>query len=108
MDFKQIQERALQVKEKYSNLEIKKKGKSWTNSQIMEGFIGDVGDLMKLVMAKEGARDIENVDEKLAHELSDCLWCVLILAKKYGIDLETAFMKTMQELDDRIAKEDKV
>ena len=108
MDFKQIQLRALQVREKYSALEVKKNGQPWTNSQLMEGFVGDVGDLMKLVMAKEGARDIENVDEKLAHELSDCLWCVLVLAKKYGIELETAFMKTMQELEDRIAKEDKV
>lgn len=72
----------------------------------MEGFVGDVGDLMKLIMAKEGVRDIENVDAKLAHELSDCLWCVLVLADKYGVDLESSFMKTMQELDIRIDNED--
>jgi len=107
MDFKQVQQRALEVREKYSNLELKKKGEPWTNSQIMEGFVGDVGDLMKLIMAKEGVRNIENVDEKLAHELSDCLWCVFVLADKYGIDMGTSFMKTMKELDERIDKEDK-
>ena len=102
MDFKQVQQRALEVREKYSHLEMKQKGKSWTNAQIMEGFVGDVGDLMKLVMAKEGARDYEHVDEKLAHELADCLWCVLVLADKYGVDLEASFMKTMDELNNRI------
>jgi hypothetical protein len=39
--------------------------------------VGDVGDLMKLVMAKEGAREIQDVDEKLQHELAACLWSVL-------------------------------
>lgn len=29
MDFKQIQERALEVREKYSSLELKQKGRTW-------------------------------------------------------------------------------
>jgi NTP pyrophosphatase (non-canonical NTP hydrolase) len=71
----------------------------------MEGFVGDVGDLMKLVMAKEGIRTIEHVDEKLAHELADCLWCILVLSEKYGVDIEQSFLKTMGELEKRIAEE---
>lgn len=102
MDFKDIQKRALEIREKYSQFELTKTGREWTNSQIMEGFVGDVGDLMKLIMAKEGAREIEDVDKKLAHELADCLWCVIVLAQKYGLDLETSFMKTMDELEVRI------
>ena len=48
---------------------------------------------------------MDDVDAKLAHELSDCLWSVLVLADKYGIDLATEFNKTMDELEARIAKE---
>ena len=48
---------------------------------------------------------MDNVDSKLAHELSDCLWSVLVLASKYNINLETEFMKTMDELDSRIDSE---
>jgi NTP pyrophosphatase (non-canonical NTP hydrolase) len=59
--------------------------------------------LMKLVIAKSGVRDIENVDQKLSHELADCLWSVLVLADKYGVDLEKAFVETMSELEERIA-----
>jgi hypothetical protein len=69
----------------------------------MQGFVVDVGDLMKLVMAKSGIRQAEDVDKKLAHELSDCLWCVLVLSKMYGLDIEKEFMKTMDELDTWIA-----
>lgn len=102
MDFKSLQQRALEIREKYSKLEEQKNGISWTNAQIMEGFVGDVGDLMKLVMAKEGVRDIEDVDNKLAHELSDCLWSILVLANKYNVDLEASFLQTMDELEKRI------
>ncbi len=108
MEFKEIQQRALEIREQYGQLEIRLKGKEWTNAQIMEGFVGDVGDLMKLGMAKNGARDIDNVDEKLSHELSDCLWSVLVLASKYNINLEEAFMDTMKRLEHRIATTDKM
>ena len=31
----------------------------------------------------------------LAHELADCLWCVLTLADAYDVDLEAAFEAAM-------------
>ena len=105
MEFKQLSQKALEVRAKYSELEKKKYGKEWTREQIAEGLVGDIGDLIKLVMAKSGIRDKENVDEKLAHELSDCLWSILILADKYGIDLEKSFVDTMVGLEKRIASE---
>lgn len=103
MELKSLSQRALQIREQYASLEEKKFGKSWTNAQIAQGLVGDVGDLMKLIMAKDGVRDAENVDEKLSHELSDCLWVILVLASKYNIDIETSFLKTMDELELRIA-----
>ena len=102
MEFKTISDKALEVRQKYSQFELKKVGHSWTNSQIMEGFVGDIGDLMKLVMAKEGSRQIDNVDEKLKHELVDSFWCILVLANKYNVNLETEFMSKMAELNQKI------
>ncbi|HWY79862.1 MAG TPA: MazG nucleotide pyrophosphohydrolase domain-containing protein [Candidatus Sulfotelmatobacter sp.] len=102
MEFNKMFQRAITLRKKYAELEIKKRGKAWTNAQMMEGFVVDVGELMEIVMAKEGARDMENVDEKLAHELSDCLWSVLVLADKYSVNLEQAFQKTMDSLEKRI------
>ena len=45
MDFQQIAKRAVDIRNKYSELEKKKYGKEWTREQIMEGFVGDVGEL---------------------------------------------------------------
>jgi NTP pyrophosphatase (non-canonical NTP hydrolase) len=105
MELNKLSKRASEVKEKYHQMEDKKLGKRWTNAQVMEGFVGDVGELMKIIMAKEGLREMENIDEKLAHELSDCLYCVLVLAEKYNINLEKTFLESMDLLEDRILKE---
>ena len=105
MQFEEVIKRAILVREEYQKLEIKKYGKQWTNTQVMQGFVGDVGDLMKLVMAKDGIRDTENIDDKLAHELSDCLWSILVLFNRYGIDAEKEFLNSMDALEERIKKE---
>jgi NTP pyrophosphatase (non-canonical NTP hydrolase) len=107
MTFKELQERALAVRQQYSDMEIANYGRAWTNEELALGFGKDVGDLMKLVVAKEGMREVEDVDSKLAHELSDCLWSVIVLADKCGVDLESSFTKTMDELEVRIQKEKK-
>lgn len=60
---------------------------------------------MKLIMAKSGLRSIEDVDKKLAHELSDCLWCILVLANMYHVNLESEFLNTMTNLEQRIESE---
>lgn len=102
MNFADIQSRALEIRRLYEILEEKKYSKKWTREQIAEGFVGDVGDLLKLVLAKSGVRDIEDVDQKLAHELSDCLWAIMVLSEKYGIDLEKIFLENMSQLEEKV------
>ncbi len=102
MHFQELQERALVIRGRYAEREKRQHGREWTNEEIALGLVGDVGDLVKLVVAKEGMRTVDRVDEKLAHELSDCLWVLLVLSKKYGIDLETSFLKTMDELEQKM------
>ena len=107
MDFETMNKRALEIREKYDQLNESERGVRWNEQQLMAGFVGDVGDLSKIIMAKHGLRAMDDVDAKLAHELSDCLWSVLVLAAKYKIDLPKEFMKTMDELDRRIESEAK-
>ncbi|MBP6944403.1 nucleotide pyrophosphohydrolase [Patescibacteria group bacterium] len=102
MHFTDLQARALDIRKEYEAFELKKYGKKWTREQLAQGFVGDVGDLMKLVLAKSGVRSIEEADAKFAHELSDCLWSVMVLAHEYGVDLETEFLKTMDGLKNKL------
>lgn len=100
MELSHLSDRAMQIRECFARYEQRRVGRTWTREEIAQGFVVDVGDLMKLVMAKAGARRVEgDVDAKLAHELSDCLWSVLVLAKLYGFDLEKEFLQTMDELE---------
>lgn len=107
MQFQDITNRAVEVRRKYDALNASR-GVAWNEQNLMSGFVGDVGDLSKIIMAKHGLRDMDNIDEKLAHELSDCLWSVLVIADKYGIDLAAEFTKTMDQLEARIALESQV
>jgi NTP pyrophosphatase (non-canonical NTP hydrolase) len=98
-----LQQRAKEIAVRYAQLNVQEGHAPWGPKERMMGFITDVGELNELVMAKEGLRHMERIDTKLAHELSDCLWSVLVLADHYGVDLEKAFADTMNELERRTA-----
>lgn len=98
-EFKDLTDRAWRVRQLYARLEALRYGRAWTAQEVALGFVGDVGDLAKLVQAKEGVRDIPDVQAKLAHELADCLWSVMTLAQLYEVDLEASFLATMDELE---------
>lgn len=102
MHLSELSARALQIRERFAAHERTRNGRPWTREEIMQGFVVDVGDLMKLVMAKAGARHVDDADAKLRHELADCLWSVLVLARLYEVDLEKEFGRTMDELEARL------
>lgn len=103
MELNSLTQRAMAIRRQYAELERARYGRAWTPEEIALGFVGDVGDMMKLVLARAGVRDIPDAEGKLAHELADCLWSVLVLSRLYGIDLERAFLETMDELERQIA-----
>ncbi len=103
MEFHKIIERAMEIRKMYEAKEIQLYGSAWTSEEITLGFVGDVGDLAKLITAESGKRSIENSKDKLAHELSDCLWSVIALAHIHGVDLENSFLNTMNELEKHLA-----
>lgn len=97
--FQDLTDRAWRVRQLYAQLETARHGRPWTREEVALGFVGDVGDLAKLVQAKAGVRNIPDADAKLAHELADCLWSVMTLARLYDVDLEASFLATMDELE---------
>lgn len=90
--------RAQEVRRRYAAYETSLIGREWSTAELMSGFVVDVGDLTRLVMAATGARQVDDVTKKLEHELADCLWSVLVLAERLDVDLASAFDTTMTEL----------
>jgi NTP pyrophosphatase (non-canonical NTP hydrolase) len=95
MDFQKLIERAMEVRNLYVEKEKQLYGSPWTSEEIALGFVGDVGDLVKLISAENGKRKIANSREKLA----DCLWSVIVLSNLHGVDLEGSFFHTMDRLE---------
>ncbi len=102
MEFQKLVDRAIAIRRQYSEQEQNLYGSSWTSEEIALGFVGDVGDLAKLILAENGKRNISNSKEKLEHELSDCLWSIMVLANLHGVNLEKAFLNTMDEIETHI------
>jgi NTP pyrophosphatase (non-canonical NTP hydrolase) len=105
MNFSDLERAALQLNELYERLEVKRWGRVWTTQELALGFVGDVGDLAKLVQAHAGVRTIDDHRAKLGHELSDCLWSILVLANKCGIDLQAEFVRNTRELTEHVSSE---
>lgn len=98
--------RAAQIRKLYDQLNAGN-GTQWNGTDFMSGFVGDVGDLSKIIMVKSGLRSDqgENIDDLLVHELADCLWSICVLADIYNVDVEAAFSKTMNELEAKLNKQ---
>ena len=105
MKYRKLEESALKLNELYEELEIKLYGRAWTTEELALGFVGDIGDLAKLIQANAGIRNIDDCKSKLGHELSDCLWSVIVLANKCGVDLEAEFSKNIKGLMEHVSKE---
>ena len=105
MKLSDLERMALQLNELYEQLEIKRYGRAWTTEELALGFVGDVGDLAKLIQANAGIRDIDDCKAKLGHELSDCLWSILVLAHKCGIDLQAEFVRNTSGLAEHVSGE---
>lgn len=105
MDFQTIINRALEIRKHYEAKEKQLYGSAWTSEEIALGFVGDVGDLAKLIVAENGKRNIPDSKAKLEHELADCLWSVIVLAHQHGVDLEESFLNTMNELESHLSRD---
>jgi NTP pyrophosphatase (non-canonical NTP hydrolase) len=96
MDLPALTEKALALREQF-NADARRQGRrEWTREEVMQGFVVDVGALMKLVMARNGARPVADLERKLGHELADCLWSVLVLARLYDVDLERELLAMLE------------
>jgi NTP pyrophosphatase (non-canonical NTP hydrolase) len=102
MEFHDLTRKALEVQDLYRDLNAREGHRHWTAAEYMQGFVGDVGDLAKLIMARNSFRHNSDIDSRLGHELADCLWSIIILASELDIDLEANFLATMEKLNRHI------
>lgn len=99
MNINELTQRALKIKDLYAAFEKRKSYREWTVEETYQGLVSDVGDLGRLVLAKEGFRDATDVEKSLEHELAEILWATLLLSEHYKIDLLQAYLSEMDRLE---------
>lgn len=105
VDLNAATDRARAIRELYQKLEKRLHGTAWTPQEMMLGYMADVGELGRLVMAQEGRwLHAGNLPKELDDKLADCLWWVLVLAERMGTDLTAAFTAKMNELDANLSQ----
>ena len=103
-DFSHAVERSVQIRNLYHKLEEKNHGNQWTKQEDMIGFVYDVGELGRMVMASEGRWvHAGDLSKDLSDKLSECLWWVFELSNRLGIDLNAAFDSKISELETDLA-----
>ena len=100
MLIEEMQARAVQVRTQFAAFERQSYGREWSVEDLVLGLTTDVGDLAEIVQRLEGKRPPRSSPAltDLEHEISDCLWSLLVIADRYDLDVPAAFVRTMDEL----------
>jgi NTP pyrophosphatase (non-canonical NTP hydrolase) len=100
MDITEAADLARRVRDLYHRLEEAHEGSPWGVKDDMLGLVNDVGTLSRLVMATEGRWAPEgDLDAQVKGKLAECLWWVLVLADRTGVDLAEAYATTMDGIE---------
>jgi NTP pyrophosphatase (non-canonical NTP hydrolase) len=102
MELQKLVNRAMDLRRQYEVKEKELYGTPATDEEIAQGLSGDVNNLIKLITAERGKRNIANSKVKLESQLAHCLWSVIVLAKMHNVDLGQSFMETMDRLENHL------
>jgi len=82
------------------------RGKGWTPFVVITDLLEEAGEVAAVVKGLEGFKPPEKpkTKEMLATELSDLLYIIFVLAEHYGIEVEEAFMQTVNDYILRFVK----
>lgn len=98
-------EKALQVRAQYEQIEQRVLGRTWTLPELALGFTNDAAYVGRPVLAAERTWGIDgDVDAELRHKLAECLWWVFVLADRLDVDMPEAYEATMDRIGDGLRR----
>lgn len=93
----------METRELLEKFEQKSTGKKWGNEELLIGLVTDVGDLARLILAKEGYRSVgKDLHKALRHELADCFWAIIVLSENYNVNLPEALKEMSADLEEKL------
>ncbi|MFH6996134.1 MazG-like protein [Flavobacterium sp. FlaQc-48] len=90
INFEQLKERSLKIRQRYHELELAHHGSEWTVEEDALAFLTDAGLVGRHVMSQQGRWPKENTQEELQHKLGESIWWLTILAERMNLNIEEA------------------
>lgn len=91
MDFGDVVQRSIQIRESYHQLERQLHGKEWTVEEDALAFLTDAGLIGRLTMSQQGRWPTDgDPAPELEHKLGECIWWLVVLAKRMNVDISEA------------------
>lgn len=105
MDFQHIIERSQAIREKYHQLERQHHQTEWSVIEDALAFLSDAGLVGRLTMSQQ-ERWVSNkeITPELEHKLAECVWWLVVLAKRMDIDLEKATETFLSGMEQRLGQ----
>lgn len=104
MDIDSMIKEGLRIRDKYDDWAKKNNVREWGLLERTTGLVTDVGELTEYVMVHMGYRSGESNQEKLKHEICDCIWALICIADYVNVDIKNEFSNLIKELDARLDK----
>lgn len=90
--FAQAVQDAVELRRLYHKIEEQRQGSIWSREEDMLGLVSDIGVLSRLVLAVHGRWPFnDEVRAELSDKLAECVWWLLVLADRLGLDNTLAY-----------------
>lgn len=104
MNFTEAVERSIKIRKQYHDLEHKYHEKEWTVEEDALAFLTDAGLVGRLTMSQQGNWPTNGETEsELEHKLGECIWWVIVLAKRMNIDISEALEKFLSKTEKNLS-----
>lgn len=103
INFTEAIQRSHRIREQYHELERIHHETEWTVEEDALAFLTDAGLVGRLAMSQQGHWPTggDPVPE-MEHKLGECMWWLIILAKRMDIDMNGALEKFLSSMEKRL------
>jgi len=102
MDFQILAKRARDIRQAYNEHNFRTGKKVRQTGDYVQGLVGDIGDLVKLLLHQNTAENPQHLNQKIRHELADVLWSLLAISDSLGVDLEQELKINLEYLEAKL------
>ena len=90
LNFEQLKERSLKIRQRYHELELNHHGSEWTVEEDALAYLTDAGLVGRNIMSQQKRWPKDGSEAELKHKIGENIWWLIVLAERSEIDIREA------------------